>query len=300
MINGVEKGKTTSLLQMFTFGRTIDVEWEFIKGIRNGRCDIVDEILLTGYVPPRDSIRDACMIGNIDMVTRLLKYDMDVQLGMQTAIEYKRIDLLDHLYLAGANPNHIDGHGKSLWEYSFHLESYRWLHKMGVPTLMSGYCVKRVCRSGNAEMVKMIITPDDVNAESCGHTALYYSCYHGNIDTVKLLLSYRANQVAGRNGKTPLHKASRHGHAEVVKLLIESGGTQTTDNLGDTPLYLACKHSHVEVVRILLQYGATQQANNRRDTPLRACQRIGNSEIIHLLNGTTPPKKEHFWRNYTP
>lgn len=262
--------------------------WRFRDAVYHGKCDVVDKILLTGYVPSRDSIAIACMNGDINMITRLLKYDMDIQRGMLEAIKNECIEVLDHLYLAGANPNHIDDVGKTLWEHSINFGVYKWLHKMGVPHPSSSYSIghwiKHICRYGRNEMVELIIAPDNVNCMSDGHTALYDSCGRGYVDTVKILLSRGAKQTAERRGKTPLHKASENGYSEIVKLLLEAGGTQISDSFGNTPLHLACRNSHVDVVRILLQYGATQQYNNSRYTPFQLCQRTGNLEIARLLN----------------
>lgn len=63
---------------------------------------------------------------------------------------------------------------------------------------------------------------DDVNDE--GLTALQFSCFAGNLEMVKVLVSYGANwKIRDREGYTVLHAASLTGCADVVTYLLRLG-----------------------------------------------------------------------------
>ena len=63
---------------------------------------------------------------------------------------------------------------------------------------------------------------DEINEE--GLTALQFSCFAGYIDTVKVLVSFKADtKKRDRDGNTLLHAAALAGKSEVVKFLLRSG-----------------------------------------------------------------------------
>ena len=65
---------------------------------------------------------------------------------------------------------------------------------------------------------------DEINEE--GLTALQFSCFAGHLDTVKVLVSFKANtKKRDRDGNTLLHAAVLGGKSEVVKYLLRCGGT---------------------------------------------------------------------------
>jgi len=58
-----------------------------------------------------------------------------------------------------------------------------------------------------------------------GQTALHHCCRAGNLELVKLLVSYGADvRLATRDGWTALHIAVGAGHQDVVRFLLKAYG----------------------------------------------------------------------------
>ena len=103
---------------------------------------------------------------------------------------------------------------------------------------------------------------------------MHVACRYGQLEVVKLLLSYRANATAPAEvyGNTPLHYALFYGHTHVAEYLLTlpSVHVNCTNNQQDTPLHcvLKCQLSQVEKskfirersVIFLLRHGSTLQS----------------------------------------
>ena len=91
---------------------------------------------------------------------------------------------------------------------------------------------------------------DEINEE--GLTALQFSCFAGNLDIVKMLVSSRANwKIQDREGHTLLHAAAMSGHVEVTKYLLGLGikPIVKTDN-GLMPIDIT---DNISVIVVLLR-----------------------------------------------
>jgi len=64
----------------------------------------------------------------------------------------------------------------------------------------------------------------DVNGYNCdGQTALHQSCLSGNLDLVKLLVTFGADvRLANRDGWSALHIAAWKGHRDIALYLINA------------------------------------------------------------------------------
>ena len=93
----------------------------------------------------------------------------------------------------------------------------------------------------------------------------YYSATNGNLENVKLLISFNAefnNAVPG--GEFPICEASLNGNFEVVKYLLQNRADPNVrySFKNETPLILAINHSFanlddsVKTIKILLNYSA--------------------------------------------
>jgi len=89
-------------------------------------------------------------------------------------------------------------------------------------------------------------------------TALHVAARRGDIEVIKLLLSYGAHVNCGTvDLMTPLHEACFGGHPEVVDVLITEGAEANTRNIdGSTPLCFACSKGCIHSARLLIEAGA--------------------------------------------
>ena len=125
-------------------------------------------------------------------------------------------------------------------------------------------------------------------ADYGGMRALSYACYHGQCDSVRVLVaagaSLRERDVAG---ETPLMLATTEGHDDVVNFLLtldaDKIGLDETCKRGKTALMYAVLLDHHRLVGSLLRKGALMIPDENGVTPLmRACQR-SFCEIVHRL-----------------
>jgi ankyrin repeat protein len=140
----------------------------------------------------------------------------------------------------------------------------------------------------------------NVNVTSrLGHTPLFEACARGDIDVVRLLLSYHpdieaASRRAGTYGFTPLARAITNDHAEVARLLIDAGANtnlllDTTTARGMSLMMLALEHNAAsEVFRLLIntmpEIFITFYKNAAGETALEMARRLKNSNAVCWLD----------------
>jgi ankyrin repeat protein len=136
--------------------------------------------------------------------------------------------------------------------------------------------------------------------DSDGITLLHSAAWYGDLETVRILLDYKAEantQSSKQYG--PIHVVplgaqfldkphhSAQTLADIARLLLEHGAdvhARTDDGL--TPLHLAARWGRVEVVRVLLEHGANVGAeDNRGATPLH------EGSVMHARNCVTNHEK---------
>ena len=182
--------------------RLIATYWdeEFDQACEDSRHDLIDSILEGGYIPSGSSIVIPCENGDLDLVCKLLKFQMDFQDGFITAVSNGHLHLLDHLY-TNIDINYRDANGNTILHSTSNTEIVKWILDMG--------CVQ---------------VPNNK-----GSTPLHEACRRG-----KLLLKYGGQQVPNAHGDTPMHIASRWGYTNVVKVLLQYGGIQTATGDSET------------------------------------------------------------------
>ena len=125
-------------------------------------------------------------------------------------------------------------------------------------------------------------------------TPLIIAACNGNLNSVKILLSYGADIEARGTlkigdevpeGCTPLWGAASFGRLDVVKLLIEQNADVDgrTSN-GSTPLRAAAFNGHLDVLRCLVESGADVNARIKEgDTPLMIACYYGHLSVVTYL-----------------
>lgn len=125
-------------------------------------------------------------------------------------------------------------------------------------------------KSGDEEIVKLLIDNEDVNVnakDDYGYTALCYAAVKGHSDIVDLLVENDAN-VNARNscGGTALVQAVYFGHLQIAKNLINLGADVNVNIHGQSLLSYAEKKGHDELVEHLIANGAIPNAKSIRNT----------------------------------
>lgn len=159
-----------------------------------------------------------------------------------------------------------------------------------------GHAFRQLCRRGTTDLVEQMLKagfPIDA-AQEDGTTGLWLACEGGCLDTVRLLLSYRANPNSKRvpGDVTPLFIAAQNGHAAVVdELLAHGANPNSTKSSGTSPLFIASQQNYPDVVHALLKSGAVVDAMNANGvSPLAVASFRGNSQCVkHLLSAGADP-----------
>ena len=111
-------------------------------------------------------------------------------------------------------------------------------------------------------------------------TPLIIAAHNGHLNSVKILLSYKADIEARgtlkigdevSEGCTPLWGAAAAGHLAVVEWLLEqTADVDSKTSTGSTPLRVAAHEGHLDIVRCLVHRGADVNARNYNEesTPL--------------------------------
>lgn len=238
---------------------------KFEQVLKDQACDVVDAMLAEGYVPDPKCIKVVCTNGNLTLLHTLLKYDMDVQAGFLVAVICGRMELLNHLYVAGADVNLPNENGSTALHLVSEPEICTWLLDMGAQQ----------------------------TTNQRGNTPLLNACYNEYCDIVKILLAseqgIQSISCPGEEGVFPLHWATYK--SDLFDILLEhEQGVQTIlqkDDQGRTPLFWLCEDGNYPLTRRLLSYEQGVQSilipDNSGQTPLFAACLKGNIDTVKLL-----------------
>lgn len=145
----------------------------------------------------------------------------------------------------------------------------------------------------------------NINASDArGVTAIMISAARGDLDLVKLCISFEADvNIASKEiGFTPLHIASQNGHSTVVNVLAANGAhIDQRDAMQRTPLCIAALLGRTMTIQTLIEYGASINTQDGTGfTPLHHAAKSGHYDVITTLlqNGANPFIKNN--ENQTP
>ena len=110
----------------------------------------------------------------------------------------------------------------------------------------------------------------------------------GDMESVKVLLCYKAGVHELVSDVSPLHVACAKGPKDIVALLILLGANVNATRVsGDTPLIEACLRGHVDIAMQLVQNGADANITGFGGYSALDLAR-GNSELLRVLLETDP------------
>ncbi len=155
----------------------------------------------------------------LDRGARINERDADGRTALYTAVEHGREDLVRLLLDRKADPNIANNAGATP------LHAAAWFGRTElVPLLLDKGAVREARTDGG-----------------CGGTALHLTAQQGHIDTVRMLLTRKADIRANDGeGQNVLNTAIHWGKGEVVRLLLDQGAPiESSDGAGRTPLLTA-------------------------------------------------------------
>ena len=202
---------------------------------------------------------------NFDTISILLNAGANPNLGtnqdltpLGLAIEFKNESLANHLLSSGAT----NGISKdNLFLYTFNKNS------VGVGLMLAGG-----------------VTPNVTDKDD--NTPLIISAANGDLESVKSLISYRANvNVKNKYGMTPLLYAVKGKYWDVAEYLINNGAKINASNIyGQNALFWAAYHGNATMVHDLLMRGADYTKKTRLgQTALQMAKALGNKEAAKML-----------------
>ena len=218
---------------------------------------------------------DACSIGDIRKLTRLLRYvTIDVNIGSEygtllciASYNYKLGIVRELLSRPGIDVNLVTEDG-------------------GTPLL---YAAQR----GYAEVIKLLLAAPGINvnlATDDGVTPLYIAVQEGHVEVVRLLLAapgINVNTATLDVGAAPLITAATKGREEIVRLLLDAPDIDINTRMydgGSTPLFIAAEYNFPGIVEQLVKRGANVNLTlPMGTTPLSGAAGSGNLEVVRVL-----------------
>ena len=123
-----------------------------------------------------------------------------------------------------------------------------------------GPMILEACKRGNKPFLQRIIDENggkvDLNPrDGLGNTPAHYSAQAGHIDTLELLLQFKADpNIQNQVGDTPLHKAVTKNIARSIELLCEAGGDANIKNKkGLSPMNMSRGQEVKNIIRNISQ-----------------------------------------------
>lgn len=143
---------------------------------------------------------------------------------------------------------------------------------------------------GNVNTVRVLLSRGaniDFQDEMFGKSALQLAAKNGHVDTVEELLHRGARiNIADIKGMTPLLYSSRNGHFNIVVTLIKYGANINTPDVNNwSAVHYAAKNGHKDITFYLAKSGAILSNKESLDgkTPLMLAAQYGRPETVSVL-----------------
>lgn len=178
-----------------------------------------------------------------------------------------------------------------------HLETCRFLLEKGADPSCEGLFGARshtalqiAAMNGNVQLVRLFLSwgigPDETNGSV---TAFHYACMNGKLDAAKMLLKAGANiNSIDIRGTTPLCSTIGESKDEVFYWLLQAGADVNAKKPWHrystrTALYRACDKGDLKKVQVLVGKGADVNVVCLYGTPLTQAVKRGDVDIAECL-----------------
>ncbi|MCA9212745.1 MAG: ankyrin repeat domain-containing protein [Planctomycetales bacterium] len=169
---------------------------------------------------------------------------------------------------------------------------------------LSSALVTAAEKGETSEVNRLLANGADANdSHPDGMTALHWSVYHDDLESVRQLISAKVKvDAANRYGVQPLSIACKNGNAEIVELLANSGAdANATLRGGETALMTAARSGRVQCVKSLIAHGADVNAKDRKgQTAFMWAAADGNIEVVKELLAAGADYKSPLKSGFTP
>ena len=218
-------------------------------------------------------LRHAAGRGETEIVRKLLakkkkpwldKADEDGDTALMRAVNYDRIDVVEMLIHAGANPN-----------------------KRNRRTGQTPFLVAAM--EGRADIMRILLMRKaKVNqTDTNGRTALMWAIRWGHKEVVQMLLDLKADpDIIDKDGNIALVYAMVYGpNLELAELLIKAGANvNLSTNDRGTPIMVAANFGQLEMVKLLIAAKANVNVRDRRgNLVLNTASGVKRDEILAIL-----------------
>jgi ankyrin repeat protein len=262
-----------------------------------------------------NALQAAAFSKNLDVLELLLNVegiDVNVSGGeggtaLQTAVEYRREDMVKLLLSRGADVNILAGEcGSPLGAAiaTINIEMAKFLLDCGAdctakitancvvsssPYRTGGmeefsFLIEMAAYSGDIALFKLLLDHGaDINCNGNANKVLHNSAHSGE-EMLKYAVEHGAD--VRRFGGNAFESAVRDTNFPIVEMLVKHGANVNTpiDKFTGTPLHLAADRGHVDIVCALLDAGADiNNSNSFIGTPLQEAIRNGHYQVAELL-----------------
>ena len=118
------------------------------------------------------------------------------------------------------------------------------------------------CKEGFVEIVKEILHCNHDRAkelveaqDNTKNTPMHFAVESGNLETVKVLLLYKANpSEPNDNEVVPMHLAAAQGYIDIARILLDCHDfcKDLLDDQQQSPLHYAARNSQVAMIKFLI------------------------------------------------
>jgi ankyrin repeat protein len=320
----VANGNRAIIHLLFDFGANPNIEEGSDKGgsaLEIAQPAIFDLLLSRGASPDTPQVMYTAITSHkLWMVEKLLAAGAEIEMRwhmypyspLNEAVHSGDQGILNFLLAQGADPNAAatgPGPNPSTFTplksaiYSNRFEQLRILLEHGADPYIGGF-FQTAAGLGRTKTIKCLVEEIGMDTNNlddvCKRTALIGATEHGRDETVRYLLSRKADiHIRAATGRTALQAGVEKMHSGCVRLLLDAGANAKDEGM----LQDAVATGSLTNVKLLVSAGADVNAKSRKTgTPLEEAAKIGRTDMIEYLvshgadvNGGKQSEKSPLW-----